>query len=140
MIHFSTRDMSSFRSLILSGARTTTKVPSSPFSIQPTQSVRSSRSSSNACVTHGNSKAAVAAGKVGEHLRFRTSSGPRMVVAPQAEHCADVVRETLQTVDVRFHVAVPVRLETGDRAFQGHECAPEPTPGELVEWWHHAAV
>jgi hypothetical protein len=33
-----------------------------------------------------------------------------------------------------------VRLESCDRAFQGHECAPEPTPGELVEWWHHAAV
>src|SRR4051812_27670419 len=131
--------MSSFRSLILSGARTTTKVPSSPFSIQPTQSVRSSRRSSNAYVTHGSSKAAVAAGKVGEHLMLRTSA-PRSVVVGHAENCADVIREALQTVDVRLDVAVPVRLESCDRPFQGHERAPEPTPGELVEWWHHAAV
>jgi len=64
-------------------------------------------------VTHGTSKAAVAAGNVGE---------------------------TLQTIDVRLDVAVPVRLESCDRAFERHKRAPEPSPGELVQWWHHAAV
>src|SRR4029077_4498275 len=49
-------------------------------------------------------------------------------------------RETLQAVDVRLDVAVPVRLESCDRAFEGHKRAPEPTPGELVQWRHHAAV
>jgi hypothetical protein len=58
----------------------------------------------------------------------------------QPEHCADVVRKTLQAVDVRLDVAVPMRLESCDRAFEGHERATEPSPGELVQWWHHAAV
>jgi hypothetical protein len=33
-----------------------------------------------------------------------------------------------------------VGLESRDCAFEGHECASEPPPGELVQWWHHAAA
>ena len=58
-------------------------------------------------------------GKRSEAMGSRMLVRPLGAVVRQPEHCADVVRETLQAVDARLDVAVPMRLESCDRAFRG---------------------